>query len=135
MVLSLLALSPGHAALSFPRPRNALDGALDPCDQQVVTCAGVVRRQREVVGGIVLPEGAVGQTESCPQQADIAQGAVQGIVFFTPLGIAQHYSGIGLEGVDLGENIRRQALYAVKRVDHFRLALSLDTVLYPVARF
>ena len=38
MVLSLLALSPGHAALSFPRPRNALDGALDPWSNWSYPC-------------------------------------------------------------------------------------------------
>ena len=38
MVLSLLALSPGHAALSFPRPRNALDGALDPWSNWSFPC-------------------------------------------------------------------------------------------------
>ena len=38
MALSTLAAVTGHAALSFPRPRNALDGALDPWSNWSYPC-------------------------------------------------------------------------------------------------
>ena len=43
MMLSTLAAVTGHAALSFPRPRNALDGALDARSaERAVEGAGAV---------------------------------------------------------------------------------------------
>ena len=71
MMLSTLAAVTGHAALSFPRPRNALDGALDPWSNWSFPCDAT---HRGAACAITFCEDGKNCAGSCPIQSGAKGG-------------------------------------------------------------